>query len=99
MSPKWIFAGGFQTDSVAGDPLADLGGVTAARPQVGDTVKFGGKSFRFAAVPEDNDKGFWHHENYDGGKKLIDITNAVGRDYFSTNFFYSVTKNDKLRWV
>jgi len=99
MSPKWIFAGGFKTDSVAGDPLADLGGVTAARPQVGDTVKFGGKSFRFAAVPEDNDKGFWHHENYDGGKKLIDITNAVGRDYFSTNFFYSVTKNDKLRWV
>jgi hypothetical protein len=63
------------------------------------TGEFGGKSYRFAAVPEDKDKGFWHHKNYDGGKKLIDITKVVGREYFSTNFFYSVTRNDKVRCV
>ncbi len=99
MSPDWIFAGGFKTDATDGDPLWELGGVTAARPQVGDTIKFGGKSFRFAPVSEEQDEGYWQHEKYDGGKKLIDITNAVGRDYFSTNFFYNVVKNDKARWV
>lgn len=99
MSPNWILASGFKTDKVDGDPLADLGGVSAARPQVGDRVEFGGKSFRFAPVPQEKDKGYWQHENYDDGKKLIDITNAVGRDYFSTTFFFAVLRNDKPRWV
>jgi len=99
MSSRWIFAGGFKTDTIDGDPLADLGGVVAARPELGNTVNFGGKAFRFAPVSEEKDKGYWQHENYDGGKKLIDITNAVSRDYFSTNFFYCVVKNDQARWV
>lgn len=99
MPPDWIFAGGFKTDTFEGDPLADLGGVERARPAVGDTVRFGGKRFRFAPVSEEKDQGFWRHENYDGGEKLIDITNAVGRDYFSTNYFYAVVRNDRSRWM
>lgn len=99
MSPNWIFAGGFATDRFDGDPLKKLGGAANVRPQVGDAVTFGGKTVRFAPVPEEKDKGFWQHENYEAGAKLIDVTNAIGREYFSTSFFYIVVRNDRDRWV
>ncbi len=99
MSPDWIFAGGFKTDDFPGDPLQSLGGIDAAQPQVGDEVTFGGKTVRFAPLPEEKDKGFWRHENYEDGKKLIDVTNAIEREYFSTSYFYIVLRNDKKRWV
>lgn len=99
MPPDWIFAGGFKTDWVDGDPLEDLGGTAVARPQIGDTVRFGGMSIRFARLPDEKDKGYWQHEKYEDGRRLIDITNAVDREYFSTNFFYCVVRNDEPRWV
>jgi len=99
MPPAWIFAGGFKTDSVAGDPLRSLGGTMDARPSVGDVGRFGKRTIRFAWLSEEKDKGYWQHENYEDGRRLIDITNAVDRDYFSTNFFYCVVRNDEPRWV
>lgn len=99
MPPEWIYAGGFSTDWVEGDPLADLGGTRDARPEVGDQVELGGESHEFRPLSHEEDEGYWAHENYDGGKVLIDVTNAVDREYFSTSYFYAALRNDKDRWV
>ena len=99
MPPEWIAATGFPTETIEGDPLADLGGARHARPGPVDTVCFGGKTIAFVPLSHEPDKGYWSHANYDDGKKLIDITNASGRVYFTTNFFYTVVRNDTPRWV
>ncbi len=92
---QWIFVGGYKPDR-GDDPLEELGGVAAARPQVGDKVTYKDRSEAFAPVPA---KGYFKHPKYTGGRKLIDITNAIGRVYYSTSFFYTVIRNDKARWV
>ena len=99
MSPDWIFAGGFATDRFDGDPLEKLGGAANARPQVGDAVTLA--AGRFASLPcrRRKTRVSGNNENYEAGAKLIDVTNAVGREYFSTSYFYIVVRNDRDRWV
>jgi len=96
MPGAWLVAGGFKTDDHDGEPIDDP---AAFRPGVGTEVTFGGKTVAFKPLSEEKDKGYWAHESYDDGKRMIDITNAVGREYFSTNYFYSVIRNDAARWV
>jgi hypothetical protein len=51
----------------------------------------GGRSEAFRPISHEKDKGYWNGN--------IDITNAIGREYFSTSCFYTVIDNDRSRWV
>ena len=98
MPGDWIYTGGFKPEQ-GEDPLAGLGGVAGARPEIGSTVGFRGRSERFRILSHDPDKGYWRNPGFMRGKDMIDITNAIGRAYFSTSYFFSVIENDESRWV
>lgn len=98
MPPEWIFAGGFQPRG-DDDPLAGLGGVARARPAVGTQVSYGGRAESFRPIPEEKDQGYLVDERYTSGRRMIDVTNAIGRVYHSTSYFYTVIENDRPRWV
>jgi hypothetical protein len=98
MPGDWIYVGGFKPEE-GEDPLAALGGAAKARPEVGTAVACGGRSDTFRPLSREKDKGYWSTPNTMGGKDMIDITNAIGRVYFSTSFFYTVIDNDTPRWV
>ncbi|MBM4019147.1 MAG: hypothetical protein FJ288_12610 [Planctomycetes bacterium] len=98
MPAEWIYVGGFKP-AEGEDPLAAIGGAAKARPEVGASVSCGGRSETFRPLSREKDKGYWSTPNMMRGKDMIDITNAIGRVYFSTSFFYTVIENDKPRWV
>ena len=99
MPAEWIFMGGFRLQDDRDDPLAGIGGRPAARLAVGQDVTYRGQSETVRPLSHETDKGYWQNDNYVGGKPLIDITNAVGRRYFTHNYFYAVVRNDRPRWV
>ncbi len=98
MPGDWIYVGGFKPE-LGEDPLKSMGGVEKARPRVGETIDFRGRKEAWRHISREKDKGYWRSEGMMGGKDMIDITNAIGREYFSTSFFYTVIRNDKPRWV
>ncbi len=98
MPGDWIYVGGFKPEE-GEDPLAALGGAAKARPEVGTAVACGGRSDTFRPLSREKDKGYWSTPNMMGGKDMLDITNAIGRVYFSTSFFFTCIRNDKPRWV
>ncbi len=90
---KWIFAGGFKVD----DPAAPFdGGLARARPQPGQALTAGDQTDTFQPLGK---KAYWSHGGWTGGQTNIDITAANGRAYFTTNYFYTVIRNDRPRWV
>ncbi|MFW6062275.1 MAG: hypothetical protein ACOC93_05650, partial [Planctomycetota bacterium] len=90
MPGEWIYVGGFKP-AEGEDPLAKVGGAAELRPEVGQKVSFGGRTETFRRISHEKDKGYWNGN--------IDITNAIGRVYFSTSYFYTVLRNDAPRWV
>lgn len=77
------------------DPLADIGGIPDARPEVGTEVTYGGETHTFRPVSHEKDKGYWRT----GGELQLDVTNAADREMWCRNFFYTVIRNDRPRWV
>jgi hypothetical protein len=77
------------------DPLEAIGGVAAARPEVGTKLEYGGETHTFRPVSHEKDKGYWNM----GGKLHLDVTNAAGRELWCRNYFFTVLRNDKPRWV
>ncbi|MFW6162919.1 MAG: hypothetical protein ACODAJ_09130 [Planctomycetota bacterium] len=98
MPDDWIFVGGFRPEAMP-DPLEALGGPAKARPKPGDTVRHGGRTETFRHIPRGEKKGYWRNARFTGNRLQIDITNAIGRVYHSTSYFYTVVRNDRPRWV
>jgi hypothetical protein len=98
MPEEWIYAGGFLPLD-GEDPLASVGGLTKACPEVGMRVTYRGVSETFAPLSHEKDKGFWQVGDMMRGKKMIDITNSIGRRYNTTSYYYTVIRNDTPRWV
>jgi hypothetical protein len=98
MPAEWLFVGGFKPRD-SDDPLAALGGAAKARPQPGTHVAYGDRSEQFRPIPHEEDKGYWVHPAHTAGQKSIDVTNAIGRIYHSTSYFYTVIDNEQPRWV
>jgi hypothetical protein len=99
MPPEWIYVGGFRLKDDRDDPLASVGGRAKARLEPGQAVTYRGQTETVKPLSHETDKGYWQNENYAGGKALIDITNAVGRRFFTHNYFYAVVRNETPRWV
>jgi len=92
--PKdWIYVGGFEP-SDGKDLLAPLGGIEKARPTTDDVVTDGKKTARFRLVSHEKDKGYYEW----GGNDVIDVSNAIGRLYFTESYFYTVVENDTPGW-
>ncbi|MFP4053457.1 MAG: hypothetical protein ACLFV7_06295 [Phycisphaerae bacterium] len=94
MPQTWIYVGGFYPR--IGEQVLDP---TQARPAPGEKVTYRDQKDTWRYVSDEKDKGYWTTGGMMGGKKMIDITNAVDRAYDSTNYFYTVVRNDKPRWV
>lgn len=90
---EWIYAGGFKPAENA-DLLSDLGGPAKARPTPGDKVSDGARTALFKPLSQEQDMGYYEWM----GRKVIDVTNAIGRIYHSESYFYTVLKNDKPGW-
>ena len=90
MPQEWIYAGGFKPQA-GQDILAGLGGAAAARPEAGTKLSLGDRTDAFRLLSHEPDKGY-----YNG---TIDVTNAIGRIYYSSSCFYTVIDNDGPRWV
>ena len=95
---EWVSNHGWEPDDGT-DPLACLGGVGKARPEVGAVVSFGGRTEKFRPVSREKDRGYFQPPGTPAIARGIDIANAVGFVYFSTNYFYTVVRNDEPRWV
>ena len=95
---EWLFACGFKPQP-GQDPLGALGGAAAARPEAGTRVSCGDRTDSFHLIPRGEDKGYWVHPTWTKGRPAIDITNAVGRIYNSTSYFFTVVDNDRPRWA
>jgi hypothetical protein len=89
MPAEWIYVGGYKPKPDE-DPLAGLGGVAQARPDVGTKVAFRGREEAFRPLSQEK-KGLYE------GK--IDVTEAIRRVYESISFFYTVIDNDRPRLV
>jgi len=94
MPDDWIYIGGFKPR--LGEQVLDAGKL---RPTVGQTTKYRDQKDTWRPVSREKDKGYWQSKGMMGGKPMIDITNAIGRAYDTTSFFYTVIRNDKSRWV
>lgn len=94
MPREWIYVGGLRPREA--DHLEQLGGVADARPQLGTEVRHGDQSERFRTLDEEC---LWNVPRYTGGRTKLDITKAVNRRYHSANYFYTVIRNDRERWV
>ncbi|MGC9453482.1 MAG: hypothetical protein ACP5HU_01330 [Phycisphaerae bacterium] len=77
------------------DPLADIGGMDDARPEVGTEVTYGEETHTFRPVSHEKDKGYWEM----GGELHLDVTHAAERQMWCRNFFFTVIRNDRPRWV
>lgn len=77
------------------DPLADIGGMANARPEVGTQVAYGGETHTFRPLSHEKDKGYWEM----GGNLHLDVTHAAERKMWCRNFLYTVIRNDRPRWV
>lgn len=96
MPDQWLFVGGFKPQGA--DLLAPMGGYAKARPKLGDRVTNGGREEVFRPIPTERDQGYYQEEK--GQNKLsIDITNAIGRVFFSTSVFLTVINNDADRFA
>ncbi len=89
----WIYAGGLKPRE-GKDPLDALGGGEKARPMLGDELTDGSKTVRFARVSREKDEGYFEW----GGRKVLDVSNAIGRVYHSYSVFYTVVRNSKPGW-
>lgn len=96
MPDRWLFVGGFKPRGA--DLLAELGGYAKARPKPGDRVVHDGREEVFRLVPTEPGRGY-HKDGYTQNKLAIDITNAIGRVFFSTSLFYTVIRNDTDRFA
>lgn len=94
MPDQWLFVGGFKPQGE--DLLAAMGGYGKARPKPGDRVAHAGREETFRLIPKDPDKGYYKNR-HTKDKLAIDITNAIGRVYFSTSLFFTVINNDADR--
>jgi hypothetical protein len=90
MPPDWILAAGFKPQA-GEDPLAGIGGVAKARPEVGVEVSHGGRTETFRPLERSEAKGHM-------GDK-IEAARASGRVWHSTSYFYTVLRNDRPRMV
>jgi len=95
---EWLFACGFKPRP-GQDPLRALGGAVSARPAAGNRVSCGDRTDAFRLIPHEEDKGYWIHPTWTKGRPAIDITNATGRIYNSTSYFFTVVDNDRPRWA
>ncbi|MFW6061503.1 MAG: hypothetical protein ACOC93_01720, partial [Planctomycetota bacterium] len=98
MPPDWIYVGPFDTYDDSG-PLEAMGGAGDVQPAVDKKVTWDGETSTWRPVSEKKDEGYWQNENYMGGRKMIDITNAADRDVWTTSYFYSVVENNQPRWM
>ncbi len=94
MPDDWIYVGGYRP-RIGERPLDPA----QVRPEVGGKVAYRGRKETWRHVSKEKDKGYWQTKGMMGGKPMIDITNAIGRVYDSTSYFYTVIRNDKSRWV
>jgi len=100
MPDDWVYVGGFRSRQLTMAPLLKHNGDSNIRLLVpGDNITFLGDRETVKQLSREKDEGYWANENYDGGKTMIDVTNAVDREYFTSNYFYCVIRNDKPRWV
>ena len=90
---EWIYAGGL-TPADSAELLKPLGGPEKARPTAGDEITDGSKTARFKMVSHEKDMGYFEW----GGRKVLDVTSAIGRVYHSESVFYTVIRNDKPGW-
>jgi hypothetical protein len=88
MPLEWIYVGGYKLKA-NDDVFSAQGGIGKVRPEVGMRIAFGGKEDAFRALSHEKDKGM-----FDG---KIDVTEAVSRQYYTTNFFYTIIENDRPR--
>ncbi|MFP4104585.1 MAG: hypothetical protein ACLFVU_00715 [Phycisphaerae bacterium] len=89
----WIYAGPLKPAENA-EPLKSMGGPEKARPTVGDDLSDGNQTVRFEPVSKEKDKGYYVW----GDRKVLDVSNAIGRVYHSTSYYYTVIKNDTPGW-
>lgn len=94
MPREWIYVGGFRPRNT--DHLGAIGGVAAARPQVGTSVRFEDHTAEFKAMDA---RHLWSNERFTGGRTKLNITTAISREYHSKSYFFTVIRNDRPRWV
>ncbi|MCC5789291.1 MAG: hypothetical protein JJT75_06635 [Opitutales bacterium] len=93
MSETWIFAAVFRPRDT--DHLGDLGGVAAARPELGTTVTYEDQSVEFITLEENQ----LVNNRYTGNRTKVDVTKATNREWHSKSYYYHVLRNDQPRWV
>jgi hypothetical protein len=99
---QWLFAGPFPL-AKDDDPLAELGGVTKAKPTTGAAFSHAGASYRFS--PLDPKFAEWSGgvTNDLFGRKIqrakctLDVSGAIERKAKTVSFFYAVLQTDTPR--
>ncbi len=90
---EWMCAGGLMPAEGV-DLLAPLGGPEAARPTLTDELTDGSKTVRFRPVSHETDQGYYVWMD----RKVLDVSNAIGRIYHSESVFYTVLRNAEPGW-
>jgi hypothetical protein len=98
MPGDWLCASPFPLWE-PGDPLAEIGGVTQARPEPGTKISFAGHSEVFRFLTHTTNGGYWSHPTYTHGKEALDITLCSRRVNFNQSYFFTVISNDSPRWI
>ncbi|MFP4354803.1 MAG: hypothetical protein ACLFUJ_06725 [Phycisphaerae bacterium] len=93
MPTDWIYVGPFDIYGQP-DPLAGLGG-KALRLAPEQSIPHASARRVVRQLSHEKDKGYYSSR----GTLSIDLTNAVGRTFYTTSYYYHVIENDKPRWV
>jgi hypothetical protein len=92
----WLVAGPFKPKSMDTDFLAPIGGHAAARPFPGLTVKCGATEVPFRLMDPAHT---WRDAKFTAGMSSLKIGPALGGQWDSSVYYYTVISNDALRVV
>lgn len=94
MPTAWIFAESIERE-VGEDPLASIGGIQKAQPEVGTTFNYRNSTRTFQTLDQ---KYIWNHPQSTQGRNMLALTNPISGNYNTTAYYYTVVENQQPSW-
>jgi hypothetical protein len=94
MPTAWIFADSLERE-MAEDPLASIGGIQKAQPEVGTTFTYRNNTRTFQPLDQ---KFIWNDSKFTQGRNMLDLASPVSGNYHTTAYYYTVVENQQPSW-